>query len=567
MMTAAIYARVSSAQQREEQTIASQTAALLEYAAAQGLEVRREWVFEDEGYSGATLVRPALERLRDLAAQVGVDVLLCHAPDRLARKYAYQALLIEEFARAGTEVRFLKGPKSDSPEDALLIQFQGMIAEYERAQIGERTRRGKVHRARAGSINVLGGAPYGYRYVPKSDHAEARYEVMEPEAGTVREVYRRYVEDQLSIGELTRWLTKKGVPTATGKGRWDRSTVWAMLRNPAYTGRAAFAKTTMTERRPAVTRRLRLQGRAVPRRTARRDRQREEWIEIPVPAIISEESFAAAARRLEDNKRFAARNTKVPSLLQGLVSCQRCGYAYYRSSTQTSARKLYYYRCLGADGWRYQTGPVCGARPIRQDQLDALVWSHVIALLADPSLIQAELDRRLSELRRSDPAKAYRERLELELNRVSSAASRLVGAYQEDLLSLDELRARMPELRKRQSTLQAQLDALATQQVDRESYLALAENLESFLARLSDSAENAPIEDRQRILRLIVRDVLVGPDQVVIRHSIPTSRQPDPTPGYLLRRGSDFASARKHLSAYPRPNLGRAGPGQVGAFC
>jgi site-specific DNA recombinase len=101
MMTAAIYARVSSAQQREEQTIVSQTAALLEYAAAQGLEVRREWVFEDEGYSGATLVRPALEPLRDLAAQVGVDILLCYAPDRLARKYAYQALLIEEFACAG----------------------------------------------------------------------------------------------------------------------------------------------------------------------------------------------------------------------------------------------------------------------------------------------------------------------------------------------------------------------------------------------------------------------------------------------------------------------------------
>jgi len=184
MTTAAIYARVSSARQREEQTIASQTAALLEHAAGQGLEVPPAWVFEDEGYSGATLVRPALERLRDLAASVGVDLVLCHSPDRLARKYAYQALLIEEFTRAGTEVRFLNGPTSDRPEDALLVQFQGMIAEYERAQIGERTRRGKLHRARAGSINVLGGAPYGYRYVRRSEHAEARYEVTEPEAAT-----------------------------------------------------------------------------------------------------------------------------------------------------------------------------------------------------------------------------------------------------------------------------------------------------------------------------------------------------------------------------------------------
>ncbi len=535
MTTAATYARVSSARQREEQTIASQTAALLEHAAAQGLEVPPAWVFEDEGYSGATLVRPALERLRDLAAQVGVDLILCYSPDRLARKYAYQALLIEEFTRAGTEVRFLNGPSSDRPEDALLVQFQGMIAEYERAQIGERTRRGKLHRARAGSINVLGGAPYGYRYIRRSEHAEARFEIMEPEAATVRDVYRRYVDDSLSIGELTRWLTAEGVPTATGKRRWDRSTVWAMLRNPAYTGRAGFAKTARSDHRPAVTRRLRLQGRAVPRRAAQRDRPQEEWIEIPVPAIVSEETFAVAARRLADNKRFAARNTKVPSLLTGLVSCQRCGYACYRSSTRTSARTLYYYRCLGSDGWRYADGPVCAARPIRADELDALVWAHVIALLAEPALIRAELERRLAELRGSDPTTAQRGRLEVELRRVRSAANRLVTAYGEDLLSLDELRARMPDLRSRESSLRAQLDALDAQLLDRASYLALAESLESFLARLRDGAETASLADRQRILRLVVRDVLIGPDEIVIRHSIPTSRQPEIAAGYVLR--------------------------------
>lgn len=440
MTTAAIYARVSSARQREEQTIASQTAALFEYAAAQRLEIPQEWVFEDEGYSGATLVRPGLEHLRDLAAQIGVDVLLCYSPDRLARKYAYQALLIEEFARAGTEVRFLKGPKSDSPEDALLVQFQGMIAEYERAQIGERTRRGKLHRARAGTINVLSGAPYGYRYVRKTEHAEARYEISEPEASIVQEIYRRYVEEQLSIADLTRWLTRRGVPTATGKKRWDRSTLWGILRNPAYVGRAGFGKTAVSDGRSAVTRRLRLQGRSVSRRAAHRDRPQEEWIEIPVPAIVSAEIFAAAGRRLEDNKRFAARNSKVPSLLQGLVSCQRCGYACYRTSTRTSARKLFYYRCLGSDGWRYEEGPICSVRPVRQDELDALVWGHIISLLADPALIRNELDRRLDALRRSDPIKAQRGHLELELNRVRSAVSRLLAAYQEDLISLDELR-------------------------------------------------------------------------------------------------------------------------------
>ena len=133
MTTAAIYARVSSARQKEEQTIGSQTAALTEAAERWGLDVPPEWVFEDEGYSGATLIRPALERLRDLAAQVPVDVVICYSPDRLARKYAYQALLIDEFHRVGSEVRFVKARKAETPEDELLLQFQGMIAEYERA--------------------------------------------------------------------------------------------------------------------------------------------------------------------------------------------------------------------------------------------------------------------------------------------------------------------------------------------------------------------------------------------------------------------------------------------------
>src|SRR5215475_8899075 len=150
MRMAVIYARVSSEQQREENTIASQTAALIEFARSHELEVPKEWVFEDEGYSGATLERPGLERVRDLAAEGQIQVVLAYSPDRLSRKYAYQILLIEEFARHGVETLFVKSPQGNSPEDHLLVQFQGMIAEYERAQILERSRRGKRHRAQAG---------------------------------------------------------------------------------------------------------------------------------------------------------------------------------------------------------------------------------------------------------------------------------------------------------------------------------------------------------------------------------------------------------------------------------
>ena len=394
MKTAAIYARVSSDRRKEQETITSQTSALRAYAAEHGYLVPDGCVYEDDGWSGATLIRPGLERVRDLAAQGQIDALLVYSPDRLSRKYAYQVLLLEEFARAGVDVVFVRAPRIETPEEVLLVQFQGMIAEYEKAQISERTRRGKRHRARCGVVNVLSGAPYGYRDIRKAEGEPARYEILEPEATVVREVFHRYTEEASPIGAITRWLTDSGIPTRTGKRQWERSTIWGMLRNPAYQGAAGFQKTAMTPREHVrVTRRLRQRGGVPVHSTSLRDRPREEWIEIPVPALISPTQFAMAQARLAENRRFAARHTKVPSLLQGLLVCRACGYAYYRTSTRTSRRKLFYYRCLGSDDYRYPEGRRCTNRPVRQDALDALIWAEVIRLLENPSLVHQEIDR------------------------------------------------------------------------------------------------------------------------------------------------------------------------------
>ena len=182
MKTAAIYARVSSNKQKDGNTVASQTAALQDFARQHGFVVPNEWVIEDEGYSGATLIRPGLEKVRDLAAEGQIDAVFVYSPDRLSRKYAYQVLLIEEFARNNVKTLFIKAPQTSTPEDQLLVQFQGMIAEYERAQILERSRRGKRHRAIQGVVNVLCGAPYGYQYIRKSDRGPAAYEIIEAES-------------------------------------------------------------------------------------------------------------------------------------------------------------------------------------------------------------------------------------------------------------------------------------------------------------------------------------------------------------------------------------------------
>jgi site-specific DNA recombinase len=575
MTSAAIYARVSSARQKKDETIGSQTAALREHAAQAGLEVPAEWVFEDEGHSGATLVRPALEALRDLVAQGCVDVVLVYSPDRLARKFAYQALLLEEFARAGVRAEFVRGPRGDSPEDQLLVQFQGMFAEYEKAQLMERYRRGKAHRARCGSVNVLGGAPFGYRYVPKTADSGASYEIVDHEAVIAAELFRRYTDDGASIADLTRWLTSENVPTRTGKARWDRSVVWGMLRNPAYAGTAVFGKTQVLQESPGLNRRARLEGRSVPRASKTVDRPREEWIEIPVPAIVTAETFGRAAQRLADNKRYAARNTKVPSLLQGLAACSACGYGYYRTSARTTSRKIYYYRCLGSDDYRYEGGRVCGSKPVRADYLDTVVWDHITALLADPALIRAEISKRLEQARTADPATRQRQQLELALAKASTGITAMIEAYSEQLITIDELRAKMPHLRARETSLRGQIDALDAQLADRDAYLKLADDLEGFLAQLHGNAATATVEDRQRVLRLLVKDILIGPEKITIRHRIPTrtnssaARQRDPgpdtegdhSPGYPLRWGRDFPVAGQHLPARPGRRVHQARPG------
>src|SRR3954447_4319635 len=247
-LRAAIYARVSGEQQAKEDTIASQLEKVTQRVASDGLECDPELCFVDDGYSGDLLLRPGLERLRDQTAAGAVDRLYVLDPDRFSRKYAYQVLIFEELTRCGVEVVFLCNPLGRGPEENLLLQVQGMIAEYERARILERCRRGKQYAARHGSVNVLSGAPYGYRYISKHEGGgQARYQVLAEEARVVRKIFEWFAQERCSIGEVCRRLKGEGVPTRTGKSAWDRSVVWAVLKNPAYKGTAAFGKTRSGE--------------------------------------------------------------------------------------------------------------------------------------------------------------------------------------------------------------------------------------------------------------------------------------------------------------------------------
>src|SRR5712691_10328533 len=323
-MQVALYARVSSDQQNEARTIESQIADLRTRITATGVALPPELEFVDNGYSGATLIRPALERLRDVAAAGGLDQVYVHCPDRLARNYAHQVLLLEEFLRAGVEVNFLNREVGQTPEDQLLLQVQGMIAEYERAKILERSRRGKRHGAQVGKVSVLGGAPYGYRYVTKHEGAgEASFEVVWEEARVVPQVFEWVGRDRLTIGEVRRRLEAAKERTRTGKTVWDRATIGGMLHNPGYKGDAAL--------------------------------------------------FDAVAEQLQENRKRA----RVPQrgakyLLQGLIVCAYCGDAFYGKALSPSARKYHersyaYYRCVGSDAYRFGGVRLCWNKQLRTD--------------------------------------------------------------------------------------------------------------------------------------------------------------------------------------------------------
>ena len=169
----------------------------------------------------------------------------------------------------------------------------------------------------------------------------------------------RYINDGVSIGEIARWLTERGVPTRTGKAVWDRSSVWGMLRNTAYRGQAAFGKTKTLERHGKPTRTTRVRGERHGRRAAREDQPAEKWTLIAVPALVSVETFELAQARLAQNAHFAKRNTKKPTLLQGILVCRECGYGCYRTTTRTTNKRIYYYRCIGSDNYRHIGGRVC----------------------------------------------------------------------------------------------------------------------------------------------------------------------------------------------------------------
>jgi len=537
----ALYARVSSEQQNKRGTIESQIAALKDRIATDGAQIVDDMCFVDAGVSGATLIRPQLERLRDCAALGAIDQLYILSPDRLARKYAHQALLMEEFSACGVQVVFLNHAIGTTPEESLLLQMQGMIAEYERAKISERHRRGKLHGAKRGSVNVLSGAPYGYRYIRRQlDGTPARYVIELPQAATVRAIFQWVGMDRLSIGDVVRRLAESGTVTASGKPYWDRSVVWGILRNPAYMGRAAFGK---TQSRDHLQVRVRAQRHSadVPRKPCSTTRtEPQDWIEIPVPAIVSEVLFQAAQEQLAENRKLARqRRESAPlRLLQGLTVCGQCHYAYYAKKVSKAAAKGHqrdyaYYRCVGTDAYRFGGHRICDNLQVRTDRLDELVWQQVVELLKHPERLKSEYERRLDMMERNEKSAFDTSNLEKQRLQLEKGKSRLIDSYADGILEKSDFDPKMQQLKNRLEQIEQQILESRQQGAVQSELFLVINRLEEFAGAVTERLDTIDLETKRRIVLGLVKRVEIHKDEIVVVFRV------DPQPGALDRANSN----------------------------
>jgi site-specific DNA recombinase len=496
-----LYARVSTERQQGRGTIGSQLEALRAAARADGHEVIEEFV--DDGYSGARLDRPALDRLRD-AAQAGVlDGVLCLCVDRLARAYAYQVLILEELERFGVTVRFLEGPSpSDDPQATLLIQMQGVIAEYEKAKVAERNRRGKLYRARAGEIPFW-KVSYGYRRVVDPDTGRSRIEIFEPEAQVVREIFAAYVERGLSVRQIAFELRDRAIPSPTGKPQWGTSAIDRVLHNEAYVGTVYY------------NRHERIEGATRGRKTRLRERPREEWIAIPVTAIIDRDTFDRVSQVSHENFKLSPRGAAAEAwLLRGLIECGHChvGCSCHNSYGRHSALTRYYC-CRNHDLLRAGSEDrLCPERNIRANELDEYVFEQVRqALLTPDQLLTAE-----RAVLTGSPDAKERER------------ARLLDAYQAGLLELKELTRRTGILATRRAELTREKDTLSRRSAELAAQNHMRRRLAGFSDRVAASLDDLDFGGRRRLLRLVVEKVCVTGWRVEIHLKIPLPNEPPP---------------------------------------
>ncbi|MBA3283970.1 MAG: recombinase family protein [Nitrosopumilus sp.] len=522
MKMAAIYARVSSDQQKKDETIESQLDILIQMSKEHGYEVPTQWIIRDEAKSGPSIDRPGLDFLRDIAFEGVIDAIFIYATDRLARSYVYQSILHEEFVKNGVQPFYYKSISfGNTPEEKLLMNCQAMIAEYEHAMIIDRTRRGKLYKVRKGVVAMLPTAPYGYNKI----RGDSFYKINDKEAQNVREIFRLFVQERLKLRQICLRIEKQGIKAPKGGLKWDSKTLKGILENTSYIGTAYFGKTEKCEGNNERTARYKIRGKVTKSTKARKPKPRDLWEPLSVPQFISENDFEMAQMLLQKNKELSSRNTKEPSILQGLLLCGLCGCSYYKKRRVRNGINQTNYSC---HSHLLKEKTSCGNRSIRQETLDKLVWDNIVELLKNPELIENEISRRCNEEvdQKPNDLKKLIHNLKKDEKKIGEEYDRLLDAFQAtDCISIEQLRDRCKNLKEKGAVIKKEIDSLEALNIKEKSFQDIHRTLKMFTEKLEKSFDSLSIKEKQIVARSLIADVVILPNELEIRHVIPLTQE------------------------------------------
>jgi site-specific DNA recombinase len=511
----ALYARVSSEEQREGQTIDSQIAELQRHAKEHSWIVTG--IYKDDGWSGGLLARPDLDRLRDHASKSLFEAVLVNDVDRLARDVAHLGVIKRSFERSGVQLIFRKLPSESSPMRNLMVNILGSFAEFEKELIADRTRRGRRHKTEVRQEFIGCLAPFGYDYIEKgASQGQGLLRVNEEEALIVKRMYAWVDKEALSARRVVQRLSQTGLHPRKGATKWAKSSVLRVLRNQTYAGVWHYNKHESFE--PLHQNRPQKYRRSV--KTSLRLRDHADWIAVPLPEnlwLVSPDRWKRVQDQLNRNISFSPRNARHPYLLRGLVRCAGCQARFVGDPSH----QRFYYRC-------HRRCKRVGT--ILESRLDDAVWNALEEAILNPELILKSVlavQARHTVHDVGDNAVASVSKV---LEQLRSEEVRILEAYRRAIISADQLAEELQKLASRRKAAEVHTDASGEQRQPAVlSEDEVKQRISEFCKQVANRLACLTTEEKQSLLRLVVEEVVFDGASIRIRGIIPARDEPDET--------------------------------------
>jgi site-specific DNA recombinase len=511
----AIYCRVSTARQEEEGTIENQVSILEELAQEKGYKIVDR--FLDDGWSGDTLIRPALDNLRQSVKDKRWEAVLVYDPDRIARRYSYQELVMDELKETGIEVIFKTVSSPKNPEDKIIYGVRGIFAEYERMKIAERFRLGKLRKVKSGNL-LVSEALYGYFYVKKNEKEHGYYEINENEARVVKMIFDWVGNDGVTLRGVVKKLQELNIkPRKSKRGVWNTSTLTTMLRNEAYIGNAHWGSSyAVVPENPTKNDKYKKV-----KKSSRRIKPREEWItnSIPVPVIIDKNLFEKTREQLKSNYDLSKRNTKNQYLLSKRIWCE-CGRRRVGEGPQRG--KHLYYRCTDRV-YSFPLKSTCESRGINARISDRLVWEKLAELMSSKKLMTDQIERwNKNNKTKTGYSDVDVEILEKEILKLKSQEERYNKAYGLGVYNMEELIKYNNPIKENIKSLEKQIAEINYKKSQiNATMMPNQEAIESFAREVVIKFKDLSFETRKAILINVVDRIIASPEKLQVYGHIP----------------------------------------------